>query len=213
MRVMNRRNFLRAQSAICAGWAITRAVPVLANTPSAVGWRTFEVTTSVELLKPGGVSHIWLPAPLIRDTPYQHTISTRFTAKGGSARLSKRKQNALGIVTATYPAATAKPALALTSRVSLKNYTVDLSSRAIAPPVSQTELDYFLQPSRYVPTDGIVKQTAAQRKSETHLPDTRTASSLTWTDASRVHQPKCCDPPRGSDRLTSRLRLAWISMN
>jgi len=156
---MNRRNFLRAQSAICAGWAIAKAVPALANTPSAGGWLTFEVTTIVELLKPGGVSHIWLPAPLIRDTPYQHTISTRFTAEGGSARLSKGKQNALGIFTATYPA-TAKPALTVTSRVSLKNYTVDLSSPASAPPASQTELDYFLHPSRYVPTDGIVKQTA-----------------------------------------------------
>ena len=144
---MNRRTFLRAQSAICAGWAITKAVPVLADTSPVSGWRAFEVTTSVELLNPGGVSHVWLPAPLIRDTPYQQTMSTRFTAKGGSVRISRGKQNVLGIVTATYPA-TAKPALTLTSRVSLKNYTVDLSSRAIAPPVSQAELDYFLQPTR-----------------------------------------------------------------
>jgi transglutaminase-like putative cysteine protease len=32
--------------------------------------------------------------------------------------------------------------------------------RSTALPVSRTELDYFLQPSRFVPTDGIVKQTA-----------------------------------------------------
>jgi hypothetical protein len=92
-------------------------LPALANTPSAGDWRTFEVTTRVELLKPDGVSHIWLPAPLIRDTPYQHTISTRFAAEGGTATLTKDKQSTFGIVTATYPA-TAKPALTLTSRVS-----------------------------------------------------------------------------------------------
>ena len=156
---MNRRDFLQANSAICAGWAICRAMPALADSPSADGWRTFEVVTTVELLKPDGVGHIWLPAPLIRNTPYQKTISTRFTAEGGTAKLSKDKQSALGIVSATY-AANAKPALSLTSRVSLKNYAVDLSSRGSAPPVSRAELDYFLQPSRYVPTDGIVKQTA-----------------------------------------------------
>src|ERR1035437_1681512 len=148
---MNRRNFLRANGSICAGWALTKALPLLADTPPASGWRTFEIVTRVALLKPHGVSHIWLPAPLIRDTPYQKTISTRFTAEGGTARLSKDKQNALGIVSAVYPA-NAKPALTLTGRVSLKNYAVDLSSRGTASPVSRAELDYFLQPSRYVPT-------------------------------------------------------------
>ena len=83
---MNRRDFLRANSSICAGWALSRAVPALADTPSAGEWRTFEVVTRVELLKPDGISHIWLPAPLIRNTPYQKTISTRFTAEGGTAK-------------------------------------------------------------------------------------------------------------------------------
>src|ERR1700690_2113470 len=124
---MNRRNFFRANGSLSVVWALPRALPGLADTPSASGWRTFEVVTRVELLKPDGVSHIWLPAPLIRDTPYQKTLSARFTAEGGTARLSKDKQNALGIVSATYPAY-AKPALTLTSRVSLKNYAVDLSS-------------------------------------------------------------------------------------
>jgi transglutaminase-like putative cysteine protease len=197
---MNRRNFLRAQSAIFAGWAITKAVPVLANTPSADGWRTFEVTTSVELLKPGGVSRIWLPAPLIRDTPYQHTISTRFTAKGGSVRLSKRKQNVLGIVTAAYPA-TANPALTLTSRISLKNYTVDLSSRAIAPPVSQTELDYFLQPSRYVPTDGIVKQTALKATVGATTDIEKARAIYEWVVENTFRDPKIRGCGRGDIRF------------
>jgi hypothetical protein len=73
---MNRRKFLKANGSICAGWALTKTLPVLADTPSASGSRTFEVVTRVELLKPDGISHVWLPAPLIRDTPYQKTIST-----------------------------------------------------------------------------------------------------------------------------------------
>lgn len=152
---MNRRDFLRANGSICAGWALTKALPMLA----ASEWRTFDVVTRVELLKPDGVSHIWLPAPLIRDTAYQKTLSTKFTAHRGKAKLSKDKQNTLGIVSAMY-AANARPELTMTSRFSVRNYAVDLSSRGAAPPVSRAELDYFLRPSRYVPTDGIVKQTA-----------------------------------------------------
>jgi hypothetical protein len=63
--MMNRRDFLRANRSVCAGWALSRAVPPLADPPSAGEWRTSEVVTNVVLLKPDGVSHIWLPAPQI----------------------------------------------------------------------------------------------------------------------------------------------------
>src|SRR6202789_387321 len=196
---MNRRDFLRANGSICAGWALHRAVPVLADTPSAGEWRTFEVVTAVELLKPDGVSHIWLPAPLIRNTPYQKTISTRFTAKGGTARLSKDKQGALGIVSAMY-AANAKPSLSMTSRVALKNYTVDLASQATAPPISKQELDYFLQPSRYVPTDGIVKQTALKATAGATTDVEKARAIYDWVVDNTFRDPKVRGCGRGDIR-------------
>src|ERR1700750_3129445 len=101
---MNRRDFLRTNGSLCAGWALSRAMPALADTQRGGEWRTFEVVTHVELLEPAGASHIWLPAPLISDTPYQRTISTRFTATNGTARLTREKQSVLGIVSATFPA-------------------------------------------------------------------------------------------------------------
>lgn len=155
---MNRREFLRNHGLMCAGVALTRALPSSALTPSA-GWRTFDVVTKVELLNPKGASRIWLPSALMRDTPYQRTLSNRFNAPGGTATLTKDKQSALGIVSASYPA-NSQPVLTLTSRISLKNYGVDLSSPGPAPRVPRSELNYFLQPSRYVPTDGIVRDTA-----------------------------------------------------
>ena len=124
---MNRRNFLQSTGAICAGLAVTKSIPVFADAlQTGGGWRTFEVTTRVEVLKPSGVTHIWLPSALIRDTPFQRTHANKFSAEGGSAQLTKDKPNALGVVSATYPA-NAKPVLTLTSQVSLKNYAVDLS--------------------------------------------------------------------------------------
>jgi transglutaminase-like putative cysteine protease len=197
---MNRRDFLRANSSICAGWALSRAVPALADTSPAGKWRTFEVVTQVELLKPNGISHIWLPAPLIRDTPYQHTISARFTAPGGTAKLSKDKQSALGMVSAVY-AANAKPSLSLTSRVALKNYAVDLSSRATAPPASRAELDYFLQPSRYVPTDGIVKQTALKATAGTTTDVQKAQAIYEWVVENTFRDPKIRGCGRGDIRF------------
>jgi transglutaminase-like putative cysteine protease len=197
---MNRRDFLRTNSSICAGWALSRAMPLLADTPSAGEWRTFEVVTTVELLKPDGVSHIWLPAPLIRKTPYQNTLSTQFIAQGGTASLSKDKQSALGIVSAKYPA-NANPTLSLTSRVALKNYSVDLSSRTTAPPASRAELDYFLQPSRYVPTDGIVKQTALKATAGATTDVQKARAIYEWVVENTFRDPKIRGCGRGDIRF------------
>jgi hypothetical protein len=49
---MNRRTFLSANGALLAGFALTKAIPVLADTSLDTGWRTFEVVSEVELLKP-----------------------------------------------------------------------------------------------------------------------------------------------------------------
>ena len=65
---MKRREFLRHTGTMCAGVALSKALPLWADTPASSGWRTFEVTTRVEVLKPSGVTHIWVPAALIRDT-------------------------------------------------------------------------------------------------------------------------------------------------
>ena len=197
---MNRRDFLRANSSLFAGWALSRAVPALADTPSAGGWRTFEVVTRVELLKPGGISRLWLPAPLIRNTPYQKTISTRFMAESGTAKLSKDEQSALGIVSAMYPA-NAKPALSMTSRVALKNYAVDLSSRATAPPASQADLDYFLRPSRYVPTDGIVQQTALKATAGATTDIQKAQAIYEWVVENTFRDPKVRGCGRGDIRF------------
>ena len=197
---MNRRAFLRANSSICAGLVLTRAVPLLAHTLSPAGWRTFDVVTKVELLNPKGDSHIWLPAALMRETPYQRTLSNRFTADGGTAILTKDKQSALGIVSATYPS-NSKPILTLTSRVSLKNYTVDLSSRTSPPRVSRPELDYFLQPTRYVPTDGIVKDTALKATAGATSDIDKARGIYEWIVEHTFRDPKVRGCGRGDIRF------------
>jgi transglutaminase-like putative cysteine protease len=198
---MNRRNFLQSTGAICAGLAFTKSIPVFADALQTGGrWRTFEVTTRVEVLKQSGVTHIWLPAALIRDTPFQRTHANRFSAEGGSAKFSKDKPNALGIVSATYPA-NAKPVLTLTSQVSLKNYAVDLSVPGRAPHVSKEELDYFLQPSRYVPTDGIVKETALKATAGATTAMEKARAIYDWVVDNTFRDPKVRGCGRGDIRF------------
>ncbi len=206
---MNRRTFLQSTGALCAGLAVTKSIPLVADESQTSGaWRTFEVTTRVEVLKPSGVTHIWIPSALLRDTPFQRTHANKFVAEGGTARLSKEEPNALGIIAATYPAS-AKPVLTLISNVSLKNYSVDLTAPGSAPHVSkhvsqrisQEELDYFLQPSRYVPTDGIVKATALKATAGATTDIEKARAIYDWVVDNTFRDPKARGCGRGDIRF------------
>lgn len=148
---MTRRTFLGSAGALAA---ISRA----AESPR---WRTFEVTTRVEVLEPAGTTRIWLPAALLGETPFQKTLSNRFDSPGGEARLVEEGPDRLGIVTAQFPAGV-KPVLTLVSRVATRDYAVDVRSPSRTRKTNPAELAHFTRPTRLLPTDGIVKERAEQ---------------------------------------------------
>ncbi|HKR86064.1 MAG TPA: transglutaminase-like domain-containing protein [Terriglobales bacterium] len=194
---MNRRHFLQSSAAVCGGLVLPKSASLFAD-PLRTPWRTFQVTTRVEVLKPAGVTHIWLPAALIRNTPYQRTVANRFVAEGGKVKLTTDKATALGIVGASYPA-NAKPVLTLTSRVSLRNYAVDFSAPT-HPHVPHAEIDYFLQPSKYVPTDGIVKDTALKATAGTDTDIEKARAIYDWVVQNTFRDPKVRGCGRGDIR-------------
>jgi transglutaminase-like putative cysteine protease len=114
----------------------------------------------VEILNPAGVTRVWLPTGLLAPTPFQKTLSNQFHADGGTAHLVQSKSDGLGIVAAEFPAGV-KPVLTLTTRVATSNYAVDISRTSTVSRVPRAELDYFLRPTKMLPTNGIVKDTAA----------------------------------------------------
>jgi transglutaminase-like putative cysteine protease len=159
---MNRRDFLRVAGAVSASLALPGSRNLFAEGVPTGDWRTFDVTTRVEISTPSGSTLVWVPAALARETLYQKTLSNEFHADGGEARIVENKADGLGIVAAKFPEGT-KPVLTVTSRVSTRNYAVDLSEPPAVrtPKATQAELEHFLRPTKYVPTDGIVKATAA----------------------------------------------------
>lgn len=144
---MNRREFLQFSA---LGLAQLRV-------PAA--WRTFEVTTRVEVVKLEGATRVWVPAALTIDTPYQRTLDNLFNAGEGRARIARSQADALAVVVADYRAGVT-PQLVVTSRVATRTHAVDLSVQGRAPRVEANALAHFLRPTKLLPTDGIVKLTA-----------------------------------------------------
>jgi transglutaminase-like putative cysteine protease len=197
---MKRREFLRSTGIAVATLALPQTEFLFAEQSTPEKWRSFELTTRVEVLKPVGATKVWLPAALIQNTPFQRTVSNKFSAEGGSAKMVEIKPEALGIVAATFPAG-ASPVVTLTSRVQLRDYVVDLSAPARAPRPVNDELNYFLQPSKLIPIDGIVKETATKITSGAKSDTEKARAIYEWIVDNTFRDPKVRGCGRGDIRF------------
>jgi len=186
---MNRRDFLRSAGAASACFALPNAARLFAESDAPYQWRTFELTTRVEVLTTSGATRVWIPAALIRETPFQRTFANRFHAEGGSAKIVESKADAMGIVAAEFPAGV-KPVLTLTSRIATRDYTVDLSAPTKAPKTDASELRYYLRPTKLLPTDGIVKATATEITSGAHSDIEKARAIYEWIVENTFRDPK-----------------------
>jgi transglutaminase-like putative cysteine protease len=188
---MNRRDFVRSAGIISA----TLAFPVRdrwfaeGEGEASGNWRTFEVTTRVEVLKPSGTTRIWVPAALVSETPFQKTLSNSFNAEGGTAKIVERKADALGIIAAEF-ATGVKPILTVTSRIATKNCSVDLSVAGKASKENPADLQHFLQPTKLLPTDGIVKATATEITGNSRTDVEKARAIYEWIVDNTFRNPK-----------------------
>ena len=65
---MDRRDFIRIAGAGSASLALPGAISNALANATGNPWRAYEVTTRVEMLKPVGVTRVWLPLTLSVDT-------------------------------------------------------------------------------------------------------------------------------------------------
>lgn len=186
---MNRRDFVRSASIASASFALTKNRRFFATVAASDGWRTFEVTTRVEVLKTAGSTRIWVPGALILETPFQRTLSNTFDAQGGTAKLVESKSDALAIIAAEFPPG-AKPSLTVTSRIATKNAAVDLSAPGNAPKEDRANLEHFLRPTKLLPTDGIVKATAIEITKNAKTDVEKARAIYEWIVGNTFRNPK-----------------------
>src|SRR5579862_9461717 len=100
---MKRRDFLRSTAAASAGLVIgsSRLTTLIA----APRWRTFEVTTDIEVTHPSGSTRVWLPVPGRGATAYQKPVGAgSFDAGDGTARVVEDPVNGATMIVAEWQA-------------------------------------------------------------------------------------------------------------
>jgi transglutaminase-like putative cysteine protease len=163
---MNRRQFIYrtgigATRFALAGRSLSamkHAAASHAQPEPAERWRTFEITTRVEVLQASPTTRVWLPTPLPA-APYQKTLGDTYHAAGGRTVMIETNANEPDILGAEWQ--DGNPAiLTLTSRVATTDHAANLGTPTVPPPRDLSSLARFLKPTRSIPTDGIVKKTA-----------------------------------------------------
>ncbi|HEY7165583.1 MAG TPA: transglutaminase domain-containing protein [Candidatus Binatia bacterium] len=160
---MHRREFLKGSLAVSAGLAFG-GLPKLARFARADDpekWRTFEITTRVEVLNPVGAVRTWVPIPLLTNTNYFKREGDTWTGNYTAVKSVQYDKYGTGMVAAQWPASEKAPFLEVTSRFMTRDRQINLTQKPASPvQESKATLDYFRKPSKLVRTDGLVASTS-----------------------------------------------------
>lgn len=159
---MNRRSFLQSGAATTALAFLPRIsfAQQLPFEPRPGLWRTFEIATRVEVLKPAGATRAWVPVPSV-DGDYQKVGGNSWSGNG-SARLARDGKYGAAMVAAEWPAGEKAPALEVVSTFSTRNRAVDFSKPDAALRLDAASAAFNTAATDLIPTDGIVRDTARE---------------------------------------------------
>jgi len=188
---MDRRTFLKAGigTAAAAGFKLPQ-LSIAAEPSGEAKWRTFEVTSRIEIVKPSGITRAWVPMPLMPDTDYQKSLGQSWTGNAVQTRVYRDEKYGAAIFYAEWPAGEAAPVAEVVTRFSTRDRAVDLSKPGSAPPEDKKVLALELAPSKFIPTDGVVRQTAREVTKSSRTDVEKARALYEWIVENTFRDPK-----------------------
>ncbi len=194
VHVSARRKFIR-NSAIALVYAGLPAIDFAATEnpaerqfkPQPGHWRTFDVTTRVEIAKPQGSTQVWLPIPSV-DTAWQRSQTSSFISNG-TAQLTSDAQYGARMLHVFFDEHVAQPYVELTSRIQTQNRAVNWAQKGGAPEDAST-LKARLAATTLLPTDGIVRDTALKATQGARTDVEKAQALFDWVVTNTYREPK-----------------------
>ncbi|MGB3866615.1 MAG: transglutaminase domain-containing protein [Xanthobacteraceae bacterium] len=158
---MDRRQFIISTAAVSLATGLPRtafADDTFAPRPGA--WRSVDLVTRLEIVKPEGKMQAWIPLPSVNETEWSRPGDTRWT--GNAAKVERVRDPKYGaeMLHVTWKDDEFIPAIEVTSRVAMRDRAIDLDRPGKVAPLSDTKRKLNLEGTDLIPVDGIVKQTS-----------------------------------------------------
>jgi transglutaminase-like putative cysteine protease len=182
---MDRRTFVKS------GIAVAALSPLpLRQALAGSGWRTFEVTTRLDIQFAKGVSRAWLPLPAV-ETAWQKPIGSSWVGNAARAQVVSDGKYGADILYGEWRPGESAPRIEVTSRFMTRDHAVDLSRpNPQAERLPAADRAFYTAPTELIPTDGIVRKTAlaATRGAKTDLQKAR--AIYEWVVDNTFRDPK-----------------------
>ena len=155
--------------------------------PKPAAWRTFEVTTRVDIAKPQGATRLWLPVPSI-NSEWQQSLESSYSSNG-SARMEDDNATGARMLFVDFAADQAKPFVELTSRIRTRSRAQDWGQKTAGAEDAAT-LKYWTQPTDLLPLDGIVRTTAQEATRGAKTDVEKVQKIYDWIVTNTYREPK-----------------------
>ena len=155
--------------------------------PQPGQWRTFEVTTRVDIAKPQGVTKVWLPIPSV-NTDWQRSQSSNFSSNG-KAQLTSDAQDGARMLYVEFAEGVAQPYVELTSHIQTQNRAVNWTQKQVLAEDAST-LQARLAATALLPTDGIVRDTALEATKGARTDVEKAQKIFDWVVTNTYREPK-----------------------
>lgn len=187
-----RRSLLKAASGALAfaalpGAALAQQQEKRRFEPRPGDWRSFEVTTTVNLQKSNGPSKVWVPLASV-DTDWQRSLSSNWSGNGKIMRVGTDNHYGAKYLVAEFDGS-APPVLEVTSRVQTRDRAADWSHSDFEQEAAG-DLRKWIQPTELMPTDGIVRFTARQIVAGARSDQEKVQRIYDWIIVSTYREPK-----------------------
>lgn len=183
---LTRRNLMLTAAAAAAPLGVWAQERRFAPQPGA--WRTFEMTTRVEVAGAQGATRVWLPIPSI-DTEYQRSQDSSWSGNAGATRVVSDSKYGAKMLYGEFAEGAVAPVLELTSRIQTQNRALDWSRKVAAREDAET-LKSWTQATDLMPTDGIVRDTARSAIKGAKTDVERAQQIFDWVVANTYREPK-----------------------
>ena len=190
MYKLNRRRLINvgALALASAGVPMTARAQQRKFAPRPGEWRSFEVTTSVEVQDAQGPTRLWLPLPSV-DREFQQSLSHRWSGNAKSARIVSDTRYGASMLYAEFDDTSPAPALSVTSGVRTRGRAADWQRPQPAGEDARS-LRAWTAPTELIATDGIVLATAREAIGNARSDEEQVRRIYDWVVTHTYREPK-----------------------
>jgi transglutaminase-like putative cysteine protease len=157
---LHRRNLLKAGMAASVVMGLPRAASAQTEfAPRPGEWRSFAVTSQVEIARPNGQTKVWVPLASVNESDWFRSLGSEWRGNGVSTLVQEPTYGAQMLQVA-WADGTDNCVLEVVSRIATRDRAVDLTKPGTPSPLSTAQRELYTRGTDFIPVDGIVKETS-----------------------------------------------------